>query len=309
MRCMVRAGGFCGQMATTTQPQRGTTRVTKGQPGIRAWFRDPFILHKLLSLSGVIPIGGFMAVHLVLNSYSLRGETEFNTVVKTIGYLPFVGLVEIGLIFVPLLFHAIYGLFVVAEMQGPGGNLSRYGYARNWLYTLQRWSGVIALLYIAFHVYSTTVLRKLYEWGLTGGVAGGTEAAHLAGFRAISYDAMIWRFAEPLYLAIYILGVSMAVFHFANGLFNFCIRWGLTIGAQAQKISAVVWAFVGVVLLTIGLWTAVNFHLLSRDYKGSGQSIRATYPTLDVLVKTESAPADARPGAKPDGDASQAPLQ
>jgi len=309
-----------GRMATTTNDPTtvtppsavGSTRVLKGAPGSRARFRDSFLLHKLLSLTGVFPIGLFMIQHLVLNSYSLRGPDEFNAVAKVIGYLPFVGLVEIGVIFVPLIFHAVYGLLVVMEMQGPGGNVAVYRNTRNVLYTLQRWSGVVALAYITFHIYSTTILRRMYEFGMVGGVAAGSEAAHAAGFRAISYDAMMWRFADPLYLAIYVIGITAAVFHFANGLFNFGIRWGITIGAQAQKISAILWAGLGVGLLTVGLWTAVNFHARSRQfaYNGTVQPIRAAFPTLEELVKTETAvPANPEPGAKPDGDASHAPLQ
>lgn len=300
-------------VSVTPQSAVGSTRVRKGAPGSRARFRDSFLLHKLLSLTGVFPIGLFMIQHLVLNSYSLRGADEFNAVAKVIGYLPFVGLVEIGVIFLPIIFHAVYGLLVVAEMQGPGGNITIYRNTRNVLYTLQRWSGVAALAYIAFHVYSTTVLRRMYEFGLVQGVTAGTEAAHTAGFRAISYDAMAWRFESPWYLAIYVLGITAAVFHFANGLFNFGIRWGITIGAQAQKISAVLWAGLGVGLLTIGLWTAVNFHLKGRNFERNGvvQNIRTVYPTLDELVKDRlsATPADPQPGSRPDGDASQAPLQ
>ena len=297
---------------TTVTPQSavGTTRVLKGAPGSRPRFRDSFLLHKLLSLTGVFPIGVFMIQHLIANSYSLRGENEFNTVVKVFGYLPFVAILEIGLIFVPLIFHAVYGVMVAMEMQGPGGNVTIYRNARNVLYTLQRWSGLVALAYITFHVYSTTILRRLYEFGVVGGLNGANaETLHTAGFRAISYDAMIWRFADPLYLAIYVIGITAAVFHFANGLFNFGIRWGITIGAQSQKISAVLWAGLGAGLFMVGVWTALNFHVKSRDYKGTGQNIRTVYPTLEVLVKTEPASANPETGAKPDGDASQAPLQ
>ena len=279
----------------------GTTRVLKGAPGSRARFRDSFLLHKLLSLTGVFPIGVFMIQHLLANSYSLRGETEFNTVVKVFGYLPFVALLEIGLIFAPLLFHAVYGLLVVAEMQGPGGNVSRYGYARNWLYVLQRWSGVIAFAYIAFHVYSTSIMRRLYEFGAFE--LSGSVTAHEAGFRAIAYDAMAWRLADPAYLGFYVLGITAAVFHFANGLFNFGIRWGITIGAGAQKISAFLWAGLGVGLLIVGLWTAINF-------SAKGQPLRARYQTLNQLVNApdETAPATPAPGAKP-APQDQTPLQ
>jgi succinate dehydrogenase / fumarate reductase cytochrome b subunit len=133
---------FSGRMATTV--------IEKGQPGSRAKFRDSFVLHKLMSLTGLFPIGFFMIQHLIANSYSLRGRTEFNTVVSVFGYLPFVAILEWAIVFIPLLFHAIYGMFIVAEMQGPGGNTAHYGYTRNWLYVLQRWSGVVAFAYIAF---------------------------------------------------------------------------------------------------------------------------------------------------------------
>ena len=111
-----------------------TTVIEKGQPGSRAHFRDSFVLHKLMSLTGLFPIGFFMIQHLIANSYSLRGRTEFNTVVSVFGYLPFVAVLEWAIVFIPLLFHAIYGLFIVAEMQGPGGNTNYYNYGRNWLY-------------------------------------------------------------------------------------------------------------------------------------------------------------------------------
>src|SRR5947209_5302775 len=111
-----------------------TTVIAKGQPGSRALFHDSYLLHKLHSLSGVVPIGLFLVFHLTANSYALRGETEFNTTVKAINYAPFVGLLEIAVIAIPILFHSIYGFIITAEMQGPGGNTAHYGYGRNWLY-------------------------------------------------------------------------------------------------------------------------------------------------------------------------------
>jgi succinate dehydrogenase / fumarate reductase cytochrome b subunit len=274
-----------------------TTVIKEGQPGSHSLFRDSFLLHKLHSLSGVLPIGFFMVFHLLANSYSLRGETEFNTVVKVIGYLPFVFLVELAVIFVPILFHAIYGLFIVAEMQGPGGNVAYYGYGRNWLYWLQRWSGVVALVYITYHVFSTTGHRWMYE--VTGGAAG-----HEEGFRAIAYEAMAWRFAGWGYTLFYVLGITAATFHLANGLFNFCIRWGITVGSNAQRISAYLWSVLGVALALIGVLTAVNFHFIGAHYRtadGQVVNLREQFNSLDDVVKSgDQAPAAPIPGAKPD---------
>lgn len=268
-----------------------TTVIKKGQPGSRALFRDSFLLHKLMSLTGVLPIGLFMIFHLVVNSYALKGATEFNTAAKAIGYLPFVLVVEIGAIFLPLIFHAAYGLLIVAEMQGPGGNVAHYGYGRNWLYTFQRWSGVVALAYIAFHVYSTTGMRWYYE-------ATGGEAGHELGFKAITYWAMVWRFADPLYLLFYVVGLLSAVFHLSNGLFNFGIRWGITVGKQAQRVSAILWSLVGAGLAVISLWTAVNYHLQGRNYNNTGVSIRQAFPSLDAYVK-DPTPVFVKPGGGP----------
>ena len=278
-----------------------TTVIEKGQPGSRAHFRDSFVLHKLMSLTGLFPIGFFMIQHLIANSYSLRGRTEFNTVVSVFGYLPFVAVLEWAIVFIPLLFHAIYGLFIVAEMQGPGGNTNYYNYGRNWLYVLQRWSGVVAFAYIAFHTWSTWGLKKAFE----------LTASHEAGFKAISYDAMMWRFGSPLYTLAYVIGITAAAFHLGNGLFNFGIRWGITIGAAAQKISAFLWSGVGFALAVIGIWTSLNFYALAqRPYVGPfedvqvaatrNKTIREVYPNFDDLVKQlPIAPAAPVPGAKP----------
>ena len=202
-----------------------TTVIKEGQPGSKAAFKDSFLMHKLHSLSGVIPIGAFMVFHLVANSYSLRGETEFNTVVKVIGYFPFVQVIEIVGIFLPIIFHAVYGMIILREMQSIGGNTVHYGYLRNYLYTLQRWSGVAALAYIGYHVWSTTGHRWYYELG------GHAED----GFRVIAYEAMAWRFAGIGYLLFYMAGILAAVFHFANGMFNFGIRWGITIASAGTE--------------------------------------------------------------------------
>ena len=265
-----------------------TTVIEKGQPGSRARFTDSFVLHKLMSLTGVFPIGFFMIQHLVANSYALRGEVPFNTVVGVFGYLPFVAVMEWAIVFIPILFHSIYGFMITAEMRM---NTGTYQYGRNYLYTLQRVSGVIAFAYIAYHTYSTWGLKKIFE----------LSTSHEAGFRAISYDAMMYRFAAPWYTAIYIIGIVAAAFHLGNGLFNFGIRWGITVGAMAQKISAYLWGSVGFGLTVIGIWTSLNFYAMSQTPlpKFGNQTVQQRFSSLDDLVAHDTAPADQTPTAKP----------
>lgn len=249
-----------------------TTTVEKGQPGSRALFKDRYLLHKLHSLSGVVPIGAFLVFHLTINSYSwLHGEQAFNTAVKAIGFTPFVLVLEVGAIMLPILFHAIYGLMIAAEMPGPGGNVSHYGYGRNWLYVLQRWTGVIAVFYILYHVYDTTVDK--YAWEFTAG-----EAGKELGFQSISYRAMAWRFADPLYLGFYVVGIASACLHLGNGILNFCIRWGITVGKEAQKIAAFLGWGLGIALTFLGIAVAVNFGL-------KGRADREQHPDRAAFVK------------------------
>ena len=60
-------------------------------------------------------------------------------------------------------------------------------------------------------------------------------------------------------LWIYVLGIGCAVFHFANGLWNVGIHWGLTISPRSQRISGFVCGMVGVTLLAVGLVSLLAF--------------------------------------------------
>lgn len=252
----------------------GTTVVKAGQPGSKAWFKDSFVLHKLHSLSGVFPIGFFLIFHLVINSYALRGEVEFNTAARAISYLPFIQILEWALIFIPILFHSIYGFMITAEMRA---NTGTYQYGRNWLYLWQRISGVVALAYILYHVIDTWGMKTAYT------VSGGTELGH----QAISYAAMAWRFSDWWYTAIYVIGISMAAFHLGNGLFNFAIRWGIAIGKEAQRITAALGLAVFLGLTFIGVWTAAKYSMIAQNY--NGLPVRAQYPTLKQLIEEKAA--------------------
>ena len=249
--------------------------VKKGQPGSQSFLADSYLMHKLHSLTGVVPIGLFLIFHLVVNSYSLRGEGEFNTAVKAISYTPFVAIVEVVAIFIPILFHAGYGFVIAMQAQGPGGNLQHYRYGRNVLFYLQRISGVVALAFLIYHIWTTWGVKKLYE----------LNGDHHAGYQAISYAALTWRFENIGYFLVYVIGVGASAFHLGNGIFSFAIRWGLAIGKDAQKVAGLLGIAIFLGLSGIGCWTALNFHLQAKNYKGSGQSIRTQYPDLDGLVK------------------------
>src|SRR5437868_9047694 len=100
-----------------------------------------FYARKLFELSGVLPIGAFLVEHLYSNFQAVGpgGAERFDKVVVDLQTNPIVIFAEIGVIALPLLYHAAYGLFV-AQMARP--NTGGYGYLRNWTYVLQRVTGV-----------------------------------------------------------------------------------------------------------------------------------------------------------------------
>ena len=145
-------------MAVATPEPKTANNETSNQQGR---LHDPYLWHRLHSASGIFPIGFFLLQHLIANSYALRGAGAYNTVIKVYGGLPFVAVLEIALIYVPILYHSIYGIWITAYGQA---NLGKYQYGRNWMYFLQRVSGVIAFFYIGYHVWNTSLQKYILLW-------------------------------------------------------------------------------------------------------------------------------------------------
>ena len=117
---------------------------------IKAWMsKNEFLLRRLHSLSGVIPVGFFLLEHLFTNSMAFYGPEKFNEHVKWLHDLPYLAILEFGFIFMPLAFHGIYGIYIARTGRS---NAAAYGYMDNWRYTLQRVTGYIAFVFIIAHL-------------------------------------------------------------------------------------------------------------------------------------------------------------
>ncbi|QAV27437.1 succinate dehydrogenase [Neobacillus thermocopriae] len=195
-----------------------------------------FFYRRLHSLLGVIPVGLFLTQHLVVNYFATRGADAFNKAAAFMAQLPFRYFLEIFVIFLPLLFHAIYGLYIAFTAQN---NVSRYGYFRNWMFMLQRLTGIITLIFVVWHVWETRVQA-----------AFGAE---------VNYDMMANIVANPFMLAFYIVGIVSAVFHFANGLWSFFVSWGITVTPRSQQISTYVTMGIFVALSIVGIRAILAF--------------------------------------------------
>ena len=111
--------------------------------------RHHFLLRKLHSLTGIIPIGVFLCEHLMTNSMAFFGAEKYNESVNFITKLPYLLLLEIFGIFLPIAFHALYGIKIALEAEP---NVMAYPYMANRRYLLQRVTGYIAFLFLIVHL-------------------------------------------------------------------------------------------------------------------------------------------------------------
>ncbi|WP_249870940.1 succinate dehydrogenase cytochrome b558 subunit [Oceanobacillus saliphilus] len=196
-----------------------------------------FFYRRLHSFLGVVPIGIFLVQHLIVNHFAVYGEESFNQAAGFMGGLPFVLLLEIFVIYLPILFHAILGVYIVFTARN---NVSRYGFFRNWMFKIQRITGIITLIFIVWHVFETRV-----QIGL-----GNAEA---------NYSLMEGILTNPFMFWFYVIGVISTVFHFANGLWSFLVTWGITQSPKSQRISS--YACIGVFFAVsyLGIRTLIKF--------------------------------------------------
>lgn len=266
-----------------------------------------YLFRRLHSLTGLVPIGLFLVGHLVTNSTILWGAASdraaehvvppegasdvfvnrvgtFAEEVTFINGLPMLLLIEVTL-WASIAFHAVLGVYYARTGRS---NTDRYPHQDNWRYTLQRWTGYIAIFFIFYHI---ATLR----WGWSFLVPGGTEWSH--EFAASTAAAAIQGSTEGLTWAGmlvslgYFIGITASVFHFANGLWTAAITWGLTISAPAQRRWGYVCTAIGAGMMLMAWGSLFGFATL--DYENA----RAVEAQLVGQARPEGAQSDAAAAA------------
>jgi len=239
---------------------------------VNAWIdRHYHLLRRLHSLSGIFPIGLFLFPHLTTNSSIVWGSMltdaqvrpdsmpahagveTFQHEVNFIHDLPALVLIEWSALFLPIIFHAVLGVWFASSGRP---NVDRYKYQGNWRYTVQRASGYLGVVFIFMHV---TSLRFGWSWG---GLLPAFDVHAAASSTATHFQDGAAGYAAA---AFYLLCVLALVFHFANGLWTAAITWGLTISAKAQERWGWVCAAVGVALGAAAITAIAGFTLLDIE--------------------------------------------
>ena len=119
------------------------------------------------------------------------------------------------------------------------------------MYTLQRLSGVFIAVFLVYHTLvddAQQVLRHPQHPEPSCSYAAWQEKLTSYGY---------------FFLVFYMLGVLASSYHLGYGIWNFCIRWGITISDRAQR--QVQRLSLGIFLLLTALgWASLGGFLIHK---------------------------------------------
>lgn len=197
-----------------------------------------FLWRRLHSLLGVIPVGLFLVFHLSLNFTATGGSEAYNDATGMMELIPhwLLLIIEWVVIYIPLMFHAFYGVYIAFTATH---NTKRFGTFRNWMFRIQRMTGIFLVVFVAWHIWQTRIQKALGD--------------------TVDFDMMADIVANPWMLAFYIVGILSATFHLSNGLWSFLVSWGITQSPKSQKIVTYISMAVFVILSVIGVMAILAF--------------------------------------------------
>ncbi len=211
------------------------------------------MLRRLFSLTGVVPLGAFLVVHVVVNARAVRGGQAFAQSADALARIPALPVIELLFVLLPLVLHAAFGLWLVASRQ-PLTEPSPYPPA---VAAAMRVTGLVALAFLAMH------LPELRFRGLLRSPTGGELATRLAEDLSSTWHGLPWRGAA------YLIGSACVMFHFGAGFWGYFARTR----RGAADVRARRWAGLGVVMVGTAMWLllvdAVVFHATGARLVGS----------------------------------------
>jgi succinate dehydrogenase / fumarate reductase, cytochrome b subunit len=221
-------------------PAGATPKIRPGVSALKAGQGNSFLWRRLHSLSGIFPVGAFLTEHFVSNMFATKGWgtpaswAAYNKQVAALTGLPLLFLVELCFIYIPLLYHSLYGFYIWYR---GNSNVGEYTYVGNWVYTTQRWTGGIAFFYMAYH---TATMRFMGPHIVTN--------PDLAFWKV--QNALV---GHPGIVVLYAIGVIAAAWHFGAGLFLFTAKWGIFTGEQARERFGKVCVAITLLFVLMGL--------------------------------------------------------
>ncbi len=209
-----------------------TATATEGSSPTRDLARG-FLLTRLGSLFSILPLGVWTLFHLWANLAVYTGQRAWAEDVTGHGSNASAALVSF-FVLGPLLYHTVWGVVRLFRSRPAVGNT---GFS-NLRYVLQRLSALGLLAFLGAHLYLAWFQPRFME-------------GHPETFRDIAAHMA----HHPPTTIVYALGILAVAYHLANGVWSFCMGWGITVSLAAQAWMQRVLILLFVLFLLIG-WAA-----------------------------------------------------
>ena len=156
-----------------------------------------YFLRKLHSLTGIVPVGAFLAEHFWSNSTALVGRHQYDETSQTLQTIPFRIFVEWAFIFLPILYHGGYGVYIWLRGQS---NVSEYPWVTHgtstyatverdlqnpWYLTFF----LVGVLASSFHL-GVGIWNFLCKWGLAATVRAQRAAGQLGVLVGVTFSVV-----------------------------------------------------------------------------------------------------------------------
>ncbi len=233
--------------------------VARGVPPLRAGQGHSFFWRRLHSLSGIVPVGVFLLEHFISNAFATNGPHAYADQVKFLTGLPFLIFLEVFGIYLPLLYHSLYGFYI--WFRGDS-NLSSYPLHGNFMYSAQRWTGGIAFLYMGWHTYTMRF-----------------SGIHLITNSQAAFHKVQVELQNPWALAFYVIGIITASWHFAYGLYLFCSKWGITVSDRSRKGMLAFSTLVAIAFIAVGFATVAAF--FNPQWRNTPEKLPSSPPAIE----------------------------
>jgi succinate dehydrogenase / fumarate reductase cytochrome b subunit len=219
--------------------ESSASRIAAGVAPLRTGQGRSFLWRRLHSLSGIFPVGAFLLEHFISNAFASNGPHAYADEVKFLTGIPFLIWVECLFIYIPILYHALYGFYIWYRGES---NVGDYPFIGNWGYAVQRWTGAIAFIYMVWH---TSTMRWM--------------GVHIVGNAGAAFGKVQLELQHPWAVAAYVIGILCASVHLSYGLWLFAAKWGITTGPQGRRRFGFACAGICVLFLVIGYASLYSF--------------------------------------------------
>jgi succinate dehydrogenase / fumarate reductase cytochrome b subunit len=210
-----------------------------------------WVAKRIHSFVGIVPLGIYVILHLARNLTSLQGPEAFDNAILSTWSKPINYVWVVLLVYLPLIYHAGYGIKLT--LSGEKTSIVKYPNFQNVRYLFQRLSALGMLGFLFAHIFLT---RAHVSMGWLQDAA--TNPAGQVTYNYFATHFTDWSKGTAI---VYALGILATVYHLANGVATFCISWGITTGAKAQRRAEYIALVFGLLTFAMGMAAIVGFFL------------------------------------------------